>query len=69
MQFIHIVQVEILFLPVYVHDVKQDNCIFIPKVLEIPVLCSKPTVSYHIFTRKWTYNGTKHTDGHFVIMV
>ena len=57
-QFIHIVQVEILLLPRYVHDLKQDNWIFIPKVLEIPVFCSKPTVSYRIFTRKLTYKGT-----------
>ena len=41
LQFIHIVEVEILFLPVYIHDLKQDNSIVIPKVLEIPVVCSK----------------------------
>ena len=33
MKFIHFVQVEILALPVYVHDLEQDNCMFIPEVL------------------------------------
>ena len=32
MQFIHIVQVEILFLPLYVHHLKKDIFIFIPEV-------------------------------------
>ena len=30
MQFIHIVQVAIFFSPAYVHDLKQDNGIYIP---------------------------------------
>ena len=59
MQFIHIVQLQILFLPIYVQDLKQYNCIFIPKVLEILVFCSNPTNSYHIFSRKLTYKGSE----------
>ena len=41
MQFIHIVQFEILFLTVYIHDIEQDHCIFIPGVLYILLFCSK----------------------------
>ena len=35
MRFIHIAQIEILILPVYVNDLKNDDCISIPNVLEI----------------------------------
>ena len=32
MQFIHIAQVEILFLPLYANHLNKDNFIFIPEV-------------------------------------
>ena len=80
MQFIHIVQVEILFLTV--HDIQQDHCIFIPGVLYILLFCSRPPISYHIIIRTLSYKPTrecdnwilyssvpKPTDWHFIYIV
>ena len=59
MQFIRIVQVEILFSTVYVHDLEQDNCVFVPEVLYILLFYSEPPISYNIITRTLTYKPTR----------
>ena len=69
MQFIQIVQVEILFSTAYVHDLEHDNCILIPEVLYILLFCSKPPISYHIITRTLTYKLTRVWQLNIVISV
>ena len=69
MQFIRIVQVEILFSTVYVHDLEQDNCIFIPEGLYILLFYSEPPISYNITTRTLTYKPTRVRPMNIVVSV
>ena len=44
---------------IYIHDIEQDHCIFIPGVLYIILFCSKPPISYHIIISTLSYKPTR----------